>query len=438
MPIKYGVIDDALPYSTSNMKINIGDFFQMDVLRRIVCDFIGDNVVHLKMKDIRTYNGEDIILPMQWGLFYPSYMEGDRISISKNIHPIFISASLSVENRNEYFNEHNIEYLNSIAPIGCRDEITRNLLRKFGIESYLLGCVTHLLPRRNDFGTTVFFADAPIELNGLIPIELLSNAVYVTQQINFKNNNEDEIRKYIYEHYEHIKKDAKMVITSRLHVASPCMAWGIPVIFAKRIIDDRFAWIDKYISLYSESEFADINWDPLPVSYDDEKEYILETVRSWIDPSENKDNVIQRLKRIDAYFENRCKREYADFRHVLFDSFQKKVERFLDNNELNKNSDFAYSIFGLGKAGENLYKYISKNYTKATLMYAVDNYKCGTWNGQNIVSMDKFIYESSGTDFLKIVFVASVSGGEEAQIKLFGKDKYKCCFLSDRFLQFEG
>lgn len=166
--MKYALIDDPTPYSGSKKRINIGDYFQMNVLGTYIQTIMEEKMVLLKMEDLRTYEGEEIILPIQWSPFYPIFMEGDKIAISPTILPLFVSVHLSAEHKEEYFNPYNIAYLKVASPIGCRDEVTKDVLRSYGIESYLVGCVTHLLPHNGIKGNKTFVIDAPLEIKDLI------------------------------------------------------------------------------------------------------------------------------------------------------------------------------------------------------------------------------------------------------------------------------
>lgn len=44
----------------------------------------------------------------------------------------------------------------------------------------------------------------------------------------------------VYKVYKEYRRQATLIITSRVHVALPCMAMGIPVIFAKNEYSYRF------------------------------------------------------------------------------------------------------------------------------------------------------------------------------------------------------
>ena len=70
------------------------------------------------------------------------------------------------------------------------------------------------------------------------------------------------------------KKEAKLVITSRLHCAVPCMAMGIPVVLARDNISYTFSWVEKFLPIYGIEQYDSIDWNPESVSFEKEKEEI--------------------------------------------------------------------------------------------------------------------------------------------------------------------
>lgn len=426
--MKYGVVEDLFPYTDCRKTINIGDFFQLLILSKLTQKTVGKEVVKLRLCDLKSYSGEDIVVPIQWAL-HPAFMQGNKIAISSHIRPVFVSMHLSAEHQEDYFNSYNVDYLKRHAPIGCRDEVTRDVYKSYGIESYLVGCVTHLLPQRGVHGKKTFLIDTPLELEKLIPNDLMNDVAVYSQQREISYENRKSVENSIIRYYEEIKKNAAIVVTSRLHVASPCIAWGIPVILAKNVIDERFSWIDKYIPLYSAKDYSLINWQPKQIAYEEEKKYIFDTISMWINNPVRNDVICERLADIDDYFNARNKRVYTDFRKVLFESHRERIDDLMKNS----NSGCKFSIFGLGHSGEAAYSYISANYPKAELVFAVDNFKTGNWHGRQIITLDNYLERTSHFKD-NILFIASVGGGEAAHYKLYGKMQYRICYLQDRFI----
>lgn len=135
--------------------------------------------------------------------------------------------------------------------IGCRDQHTLDKLRGNGVKgAYLSGCLTLTL-NKNDYMSNettthkyVFVVDAHLLLDesdpnstsndklmkSIIPAEVLKDAKYLTQGLSKLYTNDEKTR-MAKEFLTTLATQAKLVITSRLHTALPCLAFGIPVIF---------------------------------------------------------------------------------------------------------------------------------------------------------------------------------------------------------------
>ena len=122
--------------------------------------------------------------------------------------------------------------------------------------------MTLTLPKRNPDGCydRVYINDVCDELLARIPSKLKKNAYYRSHVIYGHAVSEEEALNVYQEYKEH----ATLVITSRLHCAIPCLAMGIPVIFAPKILAKRYVWVDRFIPIYSESEWDRIDWSTPP------------------------------------------------------------------------------------------------------------------------------------------------------------------------------
>ncbi len=132
----------------------------------------------------------------------------------------------------EYFKEH--------EPIGCRDQPTMDFFQSLGVSAYLAKCLTLTFPRRVDSGQSrdgrVLLVDAE---EVPVPRDLARGALRIThrtqpflQTATTRAMAVDLLNLY--------RDHAKLVITTRLHCAMPCIALGIPVVFFGDPTDDRF------------------------------------------------------------------------------------------------------------------------------------------------------------------------------------------------------
>lgn len=304
------------------------------------------------------------------------------------------------------------------------------LLRNYGVKAYLNGCMTAVLPIRENRDIErkkVFFIDVPAGLKKYIPDSLYEDCEFVTHQKYFsKCMNKDEIIESVKAQYKEYADKAGLIITSRLHAASPCMAMGIPVVFVKNEIDERFAWLDKVLPLYSKTDWADINWKPGRVEYEQVKRKIINFA-------------IQRIKKtwqdyegyagISEFWEDRKPFSYPDFRKILFYNFNEAynwIER-----KWKKDRKENYCIWGLTKGTEEFINHIKENWPNAELKHVIDKYKKENFYGFKVFSPDAVEFEND-----EYVFVFAVGAAAEARKMIMEEkiSKDKCFIIADEFL----
>jgi hypothetical protein len=170
-------------------------------------------------------------------------LQGNKC-ISKQITPIIISYHLSNDEKlpNTY-----IENLKQYSPIGCRDKKTEDQFMKYGIKAYFSSCLTTTLDidyavNENERTNEIIFIDYilgnyPKADDFLFSLKAynLSNAIYISH--NFPTN-----LTHI-ERFQYAKKllnkysRAKLIITTRIHGALPCLALNTSVILINKNYD---------------------------------------------------------------------------------------------------------------------------------------------------------------------------------------------------------
>ncbi|GAA4114423.1 hypothetical protein GCM10022393_13820 [Aquimarina addita] len=252
--MKYGL----LTYWESKEKYNVGDYVQSLAARQ----FLPQVDQFMNRERLADYSGEEIQLIMNgWFTHNHSNWVPDNA-----IDPLFVSFHMNSTAAPFMLSDKGIAYLKKHAPIGCRDKFTAKTLNEKGIEAYFTGCLTLTLDnykvddseRGNEiyivdpfynyptnekvFLTAKHFVKSIIngnlfklgkiqkQLEKVVDKEVLEIANYVTQ-VKPKGKETDE-EKFAYAE-ECMKKyaKAKLVITSRIHCALPCLAMGTPVIF---------------------------------------------------------------------------------------------------------------------------------------------------------------------------------------------------------------
>jgi hypothetical protein len=166
-----------------------------------------------------------------------------------NIQPLLVSIS--------YVNYSGLEreafdFFRQHQPVGCRDLHTLKILSLHNIDCYLSYCLTLTL-QRSDFFNQALADQKPIYLNDVAPSanidqdllgEAFPTAVRLTQELSGPLALGDQSnKKRILSQQQGFERltlakqrltqlaNANLVVTSRLHVALPCLAFGTPLIF---------------------------------------------------------------------------------------------------------------------------------------------------------------------------------------------------------------
>ncbi|CAL4064010.1 unnamed protein product [Meganyctiphanes norvegica] len=192
--------------------------------------------------------------------------------------------------------------LTAMAPIGARDLVTYEKLIKEGIDSIFTGCIT-LWMKNPDLCTSSIKRNnqtiiVDIKWKGNPIPTTLSNVKYMSHKwgasgVNAQVSHFSHEEKFI-NAYENLMQyaQARLVVTSRIHVALPCVAMGTPVIFlnSKQIWDagknppsrvmglvDLFHTVDMWkMNDTTASEYLKtFNWDSPPPNPNPEKVNVL-------------------------------------------------------------------------------------------------------------------------------------------------------------------
>ena len=153
------------------------------------------------------------------------------------------------------------------APVGCRDNSTKELLQSYGLSAYLQGCITNILPCREEKEyKKIFLVDVPKEILEFIPKGLLEHVELVSNAEDIGDLTYEQNYQRIKERYEYYRDNAALVISSRYHVVTPCNAMGIPCIFVKRTVDKhikdiRLDTLNPEIQIVSNNDFSKVDFN---------------------------------------------------------------------------------------------------------------------------------------------------------------------------------
>ena len=149
-----------------------------------------------------------------------------------NVHPVLVSVHADSSMLSSRWGQH-IDYLKSREPIGCRDTGTLSLMRRHGVEAYFSACMTLTIrnPNLNKPRTdNIYIVD--VKHTELLPPDIVSKGIVIKQGSTDPNDKQFNVLRFA-KSYENALKysTAKVVVTSRIHAALPCVGMGTPVVF---------------------------------------------------------------------------------------------------------------------------------------------------------------------------------------------------------------
>lgn len=330
--MKYGLLSyaDIAPFSSGN----VGDYIQS----LAAIQFLPRIDIFVERENMHGVAGQgDIFLIMNgWFMHRP-----ENFPPPKNIHPFYISFCVADE---RMLSSEAIDHLKQFAPIGCRDLQTMRLLRSHNIPTYYSGCLTLSFPPfRGAKNKYVYALEASERILLTMPLALqkhlrfVSHEAMVFRKINdllnakrtrfFKAGFLNKVLDLLYflgilvpyavwrflprersgntwssmlnlaRAYTLLGryKRASLLLTTRLHGALPCIAFGTPVVFFRpsfKEAHDRFTALGEHLAPYSTD--ADmIDWSPVAPDCDSQRSFLRllteEAVRLQKNPLKDKD-----------------------------------------------------------------------------------------------------------------------------------------------------
>ena len=259
-------------------EVNIGDYIQALAPSQFLPSIDG----YIQREELGLYNGELSKMIMNgWYMHHP-----ENWPPTDKVDPLYVAFHMNSLAKDQLLRKESIDYFKSKEPIGCRDEKTRDALIENGVDAYFSGCMTltlgykykdqnkenkcyfvdpyfrtnwnvftilragfRLLSNWSDINTiskkypstnsglkkklslTTFLH----EYSKIFTRDILLDATYVNQQstgIKAMFNSEEA---YLEEAERLVKQYAKarLVVTSRIHCALPCLAIETPVIYTE-------------------------------------------------------------------------------------------------------------------------------------------------------------------------------------------------------------
>jgi len=268
--------------------INLGDEIQSIAALRLIKKFYKDefNIYYINRDNGDIYDKGYIRLTNfdefthnKINCIYNGWFDGDYHTLPnkdtiKYLNILFISYHINEQEKNKNYDilENSKINFNSLyhqslkpfydtySPIYCRDLSTLNKLSSIGVNSLFSGCLTMTLARTRKIEdikkNCIYIVDVNKKSYDEIPRDIIEQAIHITHITDTKDNNTKflEAEKLI-----NIYSNAKLVITSRLHVILPCLAFKTPCIMMFDEIDKdcRFDGLEKYMTIFDKDT---IDW----------------------------------------------------------------------------------------------------------------------------------------------------------------------------------
>lgn len=244
---------------TYNFKdhFNLGDYIQSLAARQ----FLPRVDAYVEREKLGAYAGPQIKMIMNgWYMRNAQYWPP-----SPDIIPLLVSFHLNTRCADKMLSGAGLEYFAKHGPVGCRDVTTLEMLSAKGIEAYFSSCLTLTLGNtfRHTGGRDVYLVDVLFKyptlksifkslnsfrksftsgkfflvgkrqkrIRDIFGAAFFENAKEVTHHYPSQPFATEASRFELAERTLRLYEKAKVVITSRIHCALPCLAMGTPVIF---------------------------------------------------------------------------------------------------------------------------------------------------------------------------------------------------------------
>lgn len=303
--------DDSL----NKRSVNLGDYIQTLAVENAVDKLFdsgaGKEFISVK-RDRLVYSSSLAICVMQ------GWYEQDGLGFlpGKSILPVWVGTHFRGKTRKT------LKWLLKFHPrafegweIGCRDLSTMEFCQANGIKAYFSRCLTLTFPKRGQHPERgkVFCVNCPGDIESFLSDKFGEDLEVVNQRACYAGEQKKtptELKEEAFRLLERYKDEARLIITTALHCAQPCLAMGIPVVFIDPSYDecDRFSSFRNILRIYSVEDLKNgrVDFDCKAPDIEELKKDMLENLRLSILKAQG--------EAIDEWALKNTRKRIADFR----------------------------------------------------------------------------------------------------------------------------
>lgn len=298
--------------------VNLGDYIQSlaasQYLQKIDTTIDRDSILPPPSR-VASLDEKVFLIANAW-----YHLDGDRHRFPETFLPV----SIHISNTSEAPNL-DLGYLKRLEPIGCRDKNTLRCLESLGIKAYFSSCLTttldikyaydgprqgiifsdldftyesgklaydplkKLFPLNKSFNRLRFLRFVAKELSPILHKYLGEEVRYATHSAPLSTPHEERFA--LAEDLLKTYASAKLVVTSRIHAALPCLALGTPVILVTQKYDPlRYEGLDDFLNhiwikdgAFEKKILTENGFVRNSNLFKPYAEKLKETCRSWVD-----------------------------------------------------------------------------------------------------------------------------------------------------------
>jgi hypothetical protein len=252
-----------------SLRNNIGDVLQGMVAKQ----FINTSAIVADRENMKGIQSKSPGLLIANGWYMHSF---ENFPPNNNITPIYVSVHIAQSKL--LLDEATRVHFKNNGPVGCRDSKTLKLLLGWGIPAYYSNCMTITADGVEGVGQMASKAnDEIVIVDGIdhrIPDAIVSHLEKLYGQSIIRISHDPQNTKGTFLEYaasseKHMVellnryKNAKLVITTKIHSALPCLGVGANVLLIHpNPSDPRLQTVSKYLKVNSFDEV--MNWNTIP------------------------------------------------------------------------------------------------------------------------------------------------------------------------------